>query len=381
MGFLGQKRLMCLDIDDSFIVARELTKRGGRIFLGRHSTVSNLGELVKDPSLKFKDIGVVINASTQMVFFRNFAITAALSKLLKLKNKNSREKELLTFIARQNLPIKLDECYWSMFILNDSLNLVGARKEIIERLIGTVESLGLRVVGVIPSVVSLYNAFIYTYPKIKNRFALLNIRNSASDMVVYEAKRLWINPISIGAHALKQDESASDRFSLEIQRAFNSYYLQNNVKDKSALPFYLSGQDLFSSLAFSLKKVLGDVELIEFEPFKNVVFPKDSKVNRQVSTLSLGLGITYFRMAQAINVNLIREKLLALQRFNQIKFFKKISIPLMFVSALILLFVNISLIKKVKEQYLLYKKSRLFVSSMLPELKLLKSAKEKYQKP
>ncbi|MCX5697575.1 MAG: PilN domain-containing protein [Candidatus Omnitrophica bacterium] len=381
MGFLQQKRIMSLDIDESFVVARELTKRGARISLGRHSTLSSLSELIKDPSLKFKDEGVVINAPTQIVYFRSFAINPGLSKLLKLKNRKSREKEISTFIARQNLPIKLEECYWTIFILNDNLNLVAARKEIIERHIAIVENLGLRVVGVIPSIVSLYNVFIYNYPKNKNRFALLNIKSSASDMIIYEARHLWICPISVGSHTLRQDESAGEKFSLEIQRTLNSYYIQNNAREKSILPFYLSGQDLFSSLAFSLKKALGEVELIEFEPFKNVVFPKDSKVNRQVSTLSLGLGITYFRMPQTINVNLLREKMLKAQHLNQVKLFKKISIPLMIISVLILGLVNINLIKDVKDQISLYKQSNLYVSKILPELKLLKSQKDKYQKP
>jgi Tfp pilus assembly PilM family ATPase len=372
---------MCLDIDESFVVARELIRRGGRVALGRYNSVPSLGDLVKDPSLRFKDAGVVINIPTQAVFFRNFPITLALSRMLKLKNAKARDKELMTFIVRQNLPIRLDECYWSIFILNESLNLLAARKEIVERYVGAVETLGLRVAGVIPSVVALYNIFIYNFPKNKSRFAFLNIRNTSSDMVIHEAGRLWIYPISIGAHVLRQDPSASDKFALEIQRALNSYYMQNTVKEKSLPPFYLSGQDLFSSLAFSLKKTMGEAEFIEFDCFKNVMAPKDSKVNRPESTLSLGLGISYFRMAQTINANLIREKLLKLEQLKQIKFFKKISIPLMLLSAAILVLVDINLVRDAQGQSLLYQKSKIYVSKMLPELKLLKADNEKYQKP
>lgn len=366
-----EKRIIGLDIDESCVVATELIKKQNRIYLGRYMVAAAIKELLQDNFLK--EAKLVINLPTQLVLFRSFAIT---SSFLKSKSKT---KDLMTFLARQNLPFKLQECFWSTFTLNSHLQLLAAKKDVVERYIAQVENLGLSPQAVTETSVSLYNAFIYNYPEV-DKAMLLNIRTQASDLIVYENKRFWIYPISLGKLHIDQGQDALSRFSLEVQRIFNSHYIQNPLAEKTTRHFYLSGQGVSGELIASLKKVFGDFEISPSEPLRRLVSSQMSIPNPQALALSLGMGLTYLEGAGCVKVNLIRERIKIKQRKEILAFLKKTSFVFVIFACLLLLFWDFSIFMDLKNQLAINKNTQSQILDILPKVKVLKEEKEKIQK-
>lgn len=364
---LMQRKIIGLDIDDNCVVATELIRKPRGIYLGKYANTSNPGELIKDTFIK--ESGIVINLPTQIILLRTFKLEPSLSR---------KPKELTAVLGRQNLPFKLEECYWDTFTLNNHLNFIAAKKEVVERYIAQVKE--LPVVGITTSLVALYNVFIYNYPQ-ENRFALLNIKTAASDLLICESKRIWIYPLSIGARDFKQQTDALERFSLEVQRTFSSHYLQNPIPEKTSVRLYLTGQDSFLNLITSLKKNLGDFEIIVLDPLKKInLLPGTKLNNRETFALSLGLGLSYFSLPGCLNINLIKEKIKKEKQRVVIKLLKKTSLLGIIFTILLLLWLDIGLVKNLTSQIAVNKNTQIQVLEVLPQVKALNEKKAKFTK-
>ncbi|MBI4972776.1 MAG: hypothetical protein HZC16_03040, partial [Candidatus Omnitrophica bacterium] len=212
-------RIIGLDIDEGYIAATQLAKRFKQVALEKSAVFSDLKEIQNQPWLK--GARVMINLPAQVVLLRTFHMSPALKT-------RYRQKDIKSFLERQNLPLKLEECFWDTFALNSNLNLVAARKEMVERYVAQVEQEGLHCQGVTVSSAAIYNVFIYNYPeKIKERIAILNIKSAASDLVIYDTRRIWVYPLAIGKKDIFTSPDSLSRFSTEVQRTFNAHYLQN----------------------------------------------------------------------------------------------------------------------------------------------------------
>ncbi len=297
-----QHRLFGLDIDEGRVVATELLRRRQAAVLKTAVFASNVPQLLENPV--FKGGAVHISLPTQIVLFRSFYVPAALSR-----GRNSHA-EIVAFLVRQNLPFKLEECYWDTFVWDHTLHFVAARKEMVDKYVAGIEELGLRCEGVSFSLAALYNILLYNYPEMSTeRWAILHMRNSSSDLLLHEPKRLWLYPLSIGRKDFFDATEALRRLPLEVQRTFNAHYLQNPQSHPTpGTYFYVSGQECTDELLRSIKKELAGFEVAALDPLRTITAPERSDLSPQSITLSVGLGLNREFFAGFLSIDLIKAK-------------------------------------------------------------------------
>ncbi|MGE5197352.1 MAG: hypothetical protein ACM3IL_02485 [Deltaproteobacteria bacterium] len=366
-----QNNIIGLDVDDGYAAASELGKKASRIALIRHAQASGLQELMRSPWLK--EARLFIGIPAQIVLFRSFYITAA---LVKSKNK---EKDIAAFLSRQSLPFKLEECYWDTFIWNNNLNFIAAKKEMVHRYLAQVEDLGLECCGVTVSLAALYDVLIHNYPeREKDRFAVLNIRTASSDLLIYEPKRIWIYPLSMGKKDFKNYSEALMKFPAEIQGIFNSHYLQNPQSNRQSPGYlYLSGLESSADLVSALKTAMTDFEVDLLEPLKKIALPGDRVNTPQAIALSVGLGISGFGSAAGLNINLIKAKIRSEKQTSRLYVLQKAAVAALLVFAALLSAADIGFLNKLNLYKRMNKDTELQISSTLPQIKALKDEEAK----
>lgn len=363
-----QKKIIGLEVDENSVTATELTWGSKGLLIGKSALVVDLKQLLQNNF--FNGAEVVISIPAQLVLNRTFYPPALLS---------SKPKELASYLSHQNLPFKLEDCYWDAFSLDKYLNFVAAKKDTIDRYLSQFESLGLKVKAIINSQIALYNVFIYNNPKIE-RFALLNIRNSASDLLIYESKRLMTYPLSMGKKDILKDSKAQESFCVELERLFNAHYLQSPRTEASLLSLFLSGQCVSASLMEILNKILPDYQVKILETTRRISPVKGSAIaDPEVMALSLGLSLTYIKAPGCLQINLIKRRISGQEHLVWMKILKGLFSFLVILASASVLFWDTNLAKTLKHERLLNKELRLQVSALLPELKGLTDQKQKLE--
>jgi len=372
MSVWGRNKIIGLDVDEGLSVACELIRKAPRVTLTRYVKGASLAEVAANPLLK--DAQVMVSIPTQIVLFRNFYTPAALAKS---KGKN-KVQDIIAFLVRQNLPFKLDECFWDAFIWGNHLHFIAAKKEMVEKYISQVEDAGLTCVGATVSPAALYNVLIYNYPGRQNaRCAILNIRHTASDLLMYEPQKMWMYPLSVGKKDLKGSSESTQSFSLEVQRAFNAHYLQNPpAAAQTPGYFYLSGYEPSAEMTASLKKALPDFEIAALEPLTKVV-SKGAVEDPSVMALGIGLGLSHFDIPGGLRTNLIKDKVAKNRWLATFAMMKTAAAVLISAVAAILLIRDIVLFNNFNKQAQVDRDTQAQVSSSLPQVKSLKEEKEK----
>jgi type II secretory pathway component PulL len=372
-----QIRIIGLDIDESSIVATVLSLRKGSVHLDKYAVVSSLKELAADPA--YRGAEVVVNLPSQMVLFRSFTLPPGA-----LKTKNAK-KEVLAFLARQSLPFKLEDCYWSWFLAAHHVHLVAARKDPADKYLRAVAEANMRVRGVCPSFMALFNLLLHTHPdKRKDRFTLINIKTASSDLLIYEAERLWTYPLALGSKDLQEQKDAPQTFCAQVQRIFNSHYLQNRLSSAGAKQsFYVTGKGPLESVGEALGKMLADHEVAALDSLQGIetsMKEKDYPLNQQAMSLSLGLGLSFLGVPHLLKMDLIEEKSRKIKRAAGLKFFKGAAFLSLAAVTIFALSLDVRLLKRVSAQAESLRQARSQVQSLIPQVKALQEERERLDK-
>jgi hypothetical protein len=363
-----RKKIIGLEIDENFVTAAELAGGVKGAFVTKYAPAGDLNQLLRNNF--FNGAEVVISIPAQLVLNRTFYPPASFL---------NKPKELVSYLSHQNLPFKLEDCYWDVFNLDKYLNFVAAKKDTIDRYLAQFESLGLKVKAIINPQIALYNVFIYNNPGIE-RFALLNIRNSASDLLIYESKRLMPYPLPMGKKDILEGVNSQESFCVELERLFNAHYLQSPRTEASPLSLFLSGQSVSASLIAALNKALPNYQVKILETMRKISPAKGSSIaDPEVMALSLGLCLTYIKAPGCLQINLIKRRISGREHLVWMKILKGLFSLLAILASALILFWDINLAKTLKQERLLSKELGLQVSALLPELKGLTDQKQKLE--
>ncbi|MBU1124788.1 MAG: hypothetical protein KKC84_02070 [Candidatus Omnitrophica bacterium] len=368
-----------LDIDEGRVMAAELVRKSDRVQVNSLMMAKTLQELSSQEPFRQalrKGTGAIINLPTQNALFRNFPLTPSLAK----SRQRVSEKDVILFLSRQNLPFKLDECFWNTFVLDGHLHLIAVKKEVVDGYIAAAEQSGVHVVGITTSMVALYNLFIYNY-SLENKFSLLHICSTASDLILYDAKRMWVYPLPLGKDIFARGPEALVRFSQEVARIFNTHYLQNPLTSQKTSRLYVSGEDSSPELLAALKKTLADAEVLLLDPFQKVSLTHCPASNASRMALSVGLGITYFCLPGHLAINHILDRLKQKRHLVQQVLARKI-LSLVMVGLLGSLgYMGVRLFQTGQRESKRNKELQRKVSYMLPEIEQLNGKKNILAKP
>ena len=368
---LTKNKVVGLEVDEGFVAACALAKKGRAVGMARYSVGGSLGEIASSDVAK--DTPVYIAIPAQVVLFKTFYIPAALGK------SKHRQKDIMAFLVRQSLPFKLEECYWDTFIWNNNLTLIAAKREMVEKYMSQVGEAGLVCAGVAVSASALYNVLIYNYPERKNdRCALLHIRNSASDLVLYEPGHLWMYPLSVGKKDFGSPEETAARLSAELQRTFNAHTLQH--QQALARPggyFYVSGRGATPALAQALKQSLPGYQFDMLDPFKKIAGAGPDVQNPSNLALAVGVGLSQLAFGASLTTNMIRGKVSREKSSARWGFLQKASLVFVTLAAAALVFVDAGLMTQLKQQKTSNQSTQGQIDSVLPRVKEIKVEQEK----
>ncbi|MFH1414444.1 MAG: PilN domain-containing protein [Candidatus Omnitrophota bacterium] len=365
---LGEKSIISIDIDEGALTAAKLSKKKNLISLDGFKSVNSLAQLAGDPAFKGKS--VVLAFPAQALLFRSFSIDSTFLR------GPEQKKRIDSFLSRQNLPLNLDDCYWQTFVLGGRLNLIAAKKKIVDNIILRIPEEGFNIAGVIPSFLALYNLVVYNYPE-KERFTLLNLRNSSSELLIVEKKQVWLYPLAAGKEHIKEDLNNENILFQELRRILNTHYLQNPSADPKPNSLYLVGTEYSEIFNSVLKQTFTNHDLIPLEPLKKITSLADKSFRIPATlTLSIGLGLSFLSAGGLVSVNLLKAKLKKDMIFVGEILLEKTLVGLGGVVFIFLLFSVIKSAVVLKSQSALLKSSRSQMESALPQVKELKKKKE-----
>jgi len=154
-----------------------------------------IAELVRRK--KFGKTPVVVSVAGNQVFFRPFNLPAVGER---------KVPEIVRYEARQQVPFPLEEVVWDYRVAQSggpelSVSLVAIRKEIIDRLLGTLREHELNVVGLAPSPVAVLNYVQYDVQPMETCL-ILDAGAKVSDFVVLNEGSFWFRPLPVAGDDL-----------------------------------------------------------------------------------------------------------------------------------------------------------------------------------
>ena len=365
------KSILSVDVDGDTVIATELTAKRTYPSLVSYTITRSISDIVRPASASERRL--VVGIPSQGLLFKSFPFNAAL-----LKNRD-RKKEITTFFSRQNLPLRLDDCFWYAFITPGFINLAATRKDSVEKILRQFSEAGFSVSGVVPAFMALLNLFIYTYGD-REKAILVHVRAESSDLLLYENKRIWVYPVPGGRQKLSLKASMTV-FVEELRRIISTHYLQNPQSSKVRAGIYISGLVNPSGLIDSLKSAFTDYDVYPFEPLKKIPTAREiSSPDAALLALSLGLGLSSCDLPGIHKVNLIGEKVKSEQFVSQINFVEKVVMGIAVCAFMLLLMLNVRSLMDVNDESARVRETGVKVSDILPQIKSLKAEKARLEK-
>lgn len=134
------------------------------------------------------------------------------SKFVKLPATDpGKVSQIIQYEAQQNVPFPLEEVVWDYQILGSTptgeleVLLVAIKNEVVESLFRIGEQAGLEMHLVDVSSAALCNAYRFNYGDAEGCVMLLDIGARSSNLLFFEAGRVYSRSINIGANSITQD--------------------------------------------------------------------------------------------------------------------------------------------------------------------------------
>ena len=218
---LNTKSFLCLNFGAGTLKAAEFEPTDSGVIRLLQFGIRNLGcEGSQDVSRE----RALNKAIPELLAERGFAARSAnacaagyhvFSKFVKLPPvDSSKVSQIIQYEAQQNVPFPLEEVAWDYQILGASASgefevlLVAIKNDVVESLCRTAESAGLKIQLVDVSAAALANAFRYNYGDLEGCSMLLDIGAKTSNLLFFEAGKVYARGINIGANAITQDFAA-----------------------------------------------------------------------------------------------------------------------------------------------------------------------------
>lgn len=382
---LKPRNYLCIDPDGGIVTAVEVSKRARRLYLSGYKIAHAVEDAASLPALlsakpragrqgcpPVRDLAVVAALPTQGLLLKSFPAPQPL-----FRNKDPR-REAALFLSRQNLPLKLDECFWHVHYADGFLHLAAARKDAVEKFLAAFRESGLNVTAVVPAVYAVFNFIQYAYGR-RDRFIAVQMHADTTDLLVCENTRIWVYPLPAGRSVLNAGQGEMRIFLQEIRRVISTHYMQNacaGAKDRNVL--FISGASYPDFFVAELKKVCADYEVTAVEPLKKIetsAAPRPEEL--PLLTQAVGLGITSLEFAHLVPINLIDEKIKAERFVCRVNMAERLGIYAASGACAALLILNGVLISRIAPERKMLQLSRYEVDTFLPQIKALKEEKEK----
>jgi type IV pilus assembly protein PilM len=218
---LNTKSFLCLNFGAGTLKAAEFETTDSGVIRLLQFGIRSLGfEGSQDVSRE----RAVSKAIPELLAERGFAARSAnacaagyhvFSKFVKLPPvDSSKVSQIIQYEAQQNVPFPLEEVAWDYQILGASASgefevlLVAIKNDVVESLCRTAEGAGLKIQLVDVSAAALANAFRYNYGDLEGCSMLLDIGAKTSNLLFFEAGKVYARGINIGANAITQDFAA-----------------------------------------------------------------------------------------------------------------------------------------------------------------------------
>lgn len=178
-------------------------------------TTSKTNEFLQEESISVKQVS--ISFSGQSIFSR-FAQLPLVDQ--------TKIYQIVKYEAQQQIPFPLDEVIWDYQMIEGLTQeqlcvlIVAVKKEIIENLVQSFETINIEILAVNINPLSLYNVFIKSPELPIEPAAIIDIGRKTTDFLIIEGSSMWARTIPIAGDSITQELKRELKLNLEEAEQF-----------------------------------------------------------------------------------------------------------------------------------------------------------------